>query len=926
MKNGTGGKSEGENSSKGLDDEKKKSKDGGKNTEEESKMGENSSKDQPSDEPLNKDVPVEEKKSNEGKPKAEAPPEPTKNSGNVHGSGGDVTKDSSINAANAILDLLGMMKISVIKNSIVKGSRPLIPMEEMASEAEDVMEIVESVDPTHIVIHDVCNNKRYFRVRLSDKRMVFKNLDELISEMLRLYNYESTLARKVLREPSRIFFYKKLVYDPTKLGYPLNDLLLADSEDDAYREVIENSCSPEPMRRGFVPIKSFSSKRVSRSRLALQDYSRRNMPQVRDDWNLRARIINTEEESISNLFRPIGAWEFLHPVCPIMNQDPFDGLLINENLRVEFIVGASAPIIELSPISSSDLLKSASTSATRPTYINSLVNVVYSDYMGEEIAMYVNSLLCPGSILFEIDYDDITNDAVELKGFISLIAKAVFFYDAESNFSNILHDSMHKADLNIIDWLRSKDIITNTYVNNGPFPLDSYVLRRNLAANRGGVFDYFKTMRGTNGMNVDRRELIIDRVAQEFYPLCSARVNYAVDYDDYRNFERDGRLEEWNIIDALFSIFNRSTGMQNWADVTTVCLRRFLHFLVRMNEYNRTNWQTIFRESEGSRARRLYDDSESYAIKTKIRATTILYMLKSMPNGKLRRKVDLWTKWKIESSFEKRLVHASLRLALVRNVIAFYGEERVYGKKSIAAIVSKDDPVIQYIFEHATAFRNEDHFLRMIERGSVNEVYAGLYRPLINWSNRDLMFYGVIPRVILEQKTNRLVKEFLEELIFNEAMLTNFGTDSGLTPIAPDNIRRMLSCRSLNAELFNSCIVGKLIKLFLPYEYVSELSKLSNVMPLADNGDYTESSIRKRLVFNPVKVYSVELDKRKFIYPDDYTPVSLVNETTFIPASLREELFCDISHYFSNISRYINPEYAISKEKYTFTSLFNLDL
>lgn len=68
--------------------------------------------------------------------------------------------------------------------------------------------------------------------------------------------------------------------------------------------------------------------------------------------------------------------------------------------------------------------------------------------MANAISMYFTSLMNPGDVLMDIDFESYNPAAIEIQGFVAMLCKAIFMFDFRSSFSNKTYESMVQVDRN----------------------------------------------------------------------------------------------------------------------------------------------------------------------------------------------------------------------------------------------------------------------------------------------------------------------------------------------------------------------------------------------------------------------------------------------------------------------------------------------
>lgn len=74
------------------------------------------------------------------------------------------------------------------------------------------------------------------------------------------------------------------------------------------------------------------------------------------------------------------------------------------------------------------MLKQAQSSSNRAGFVPDITTTSYSESMSVDFAILASLLLTPGMIRIDVDFTNVHAEAVDLRGFIALLCKALFLH------------------------------------------------------------------------------------------------------------------------------------------------------------------------------------------------------------------------------------------------------------------------------------------------------------------------------------------------------------------------------------------------------------------------------------------------------------------------------------------------------------------
>lgn len=389
--------------------------------------------------------------------------------------------------------------------------------------------------------------------------------------------------------------------DPVALGYPVDLILQSNTRAYANVEAILRNIDLREVDNFLVTATVCGDQDELSISQALLNYSRMEMPMIRDVCQRIVNLTSQNEQSIITL--PFAsAAQHLQPSFGIFYSNlMFERLPLYVRMAYELTIKATAPVLVMEPINDSTLMKQAQGSATRSGFLPDVISVQYTPDMAADFTVLLSTLLCPGYLQVDVDWSDCPNYSVDLQGFIALICKAFFMY-SEGRLSSLTDDGVRSIENRIVaSGVKAQLLVRNPIVDQNTFPLQNVAVHaRNLP---GAVLESLRTDGNGGGWMNGNRQIFGEDGADGLYVLpAERRPVYAVNCSDYHEFLNDENrfMGEWRIYGAIEQYaFAWSRKNSSLSEIMTLYLNNALRILVHMNEYLRCNWQTGLRLPAG---------------------------------------------------------------------------------------------------------------------------------------------------------------------------------------------------------------------------------------------------------------------------------------------------------------------------------------
>lgn len=229
------------------------------------------------------------------------------------------------------------------------------------------------------------------------------------------------------------------------------------------------------------------------------------------------------------------------------------------------------------------------------SFNNTLSTIVFRSDMTAEFVAIAASVHAPGYSSIDVDYTDVSREAIDLKAFRAGISKCLFMRSDINTQNNITDQSARKTEYMILDYL-----LDNQLVEAKKNPMDQYPLMRcDVPDNRGNArFNHanLNNLRtnfvGGGWANSNYPRIPVDPM-QNVYPNCAGRVRFGNSFDNFRAYKDDASIlfNGWAIASAVNAMFaSAKTGQKGIATIFREYERNIFDFFTRMNEYLSENW------------------------------------------------------------------------------------------------------------------------------------------------------------------------------------------------------------------------------------------------------------------------------------------------------------------------------------------------
>ncbi|KAL6969037.1 hypothetical protein U1Q18_044663 [Sarracenia purpurea var. burkii] len=207
-----------------------------------------------------------------------------------------------------------------------------------------------------------------------------------------------------------------------------------------------------------------------------------------------------------------------------------------------------------------ELLKQAGTGVSAASFQSNIASFTFRPEMASDIIALVSSYHTPGHIIFNIDFTEIPEESLDLRLFIALLCKLVFFRSVINPMNNITDESAREIEKIILDGLMSMRLVEAL----PGAPIQAYSLSRvrvPLARVREftqGNLESLQTDFMGGGWANSGAPLPGNDPLGMVYPGCPPRPRFVTEFDDFELYKDDEvfSLQRWDVATASESILN----------------------------------------------------------------------------------------------------------------------------------------------------------------------------------------------------------------------------------------------------------------------------------------------------------------------------------------------------------------------------------
>ncbi|CAH0403847.1 unnamed protein product [Chilo suppressalis] len=266
----------------------------------------------------------------------------------------------------------------------------------------------------------------------------------------------------------------------------------------------------------------------------------------------------------------------------------------------DLVIETLMPEVSVTPLSASQLMINSAQSTAKLSVINTFAGINERPVMDNAMGYFVASLICPGSIIFSISFDDIPKDDIYVRGFAARAAKILFSYNHVARWNSLDDASVRVVESALVRCGLAAGILETVMAREFPLASVAAAPRAQLdGLNMLQTQDVGTGWRESGGMRY------ADASHTNPYLECQNRQSPLDDLVGLDEETINGEYAAWNTRVAVHRFLAclargriQKTPMNGIDTVFDVCAHRIFRFFVAMNNYDRENWYSSLRLSE----------------------------------------------------------------------------------------------------------------------------------------------------------------------------------------------------------------------------------------------------------------------------------------------------------------------------------------
>lgn len=829
----------------------------------------------------------------------------------------ELKRESSENQL-ILIDILSNLGLVLSSTHTISNFSSEVNISELSGHDVIEMKKIETISPMFISFTDTFNVSHYVCHKL-DGRVSFSTQLDYISARVAELKSEMALSSTYMKEPSRLVYENRRVYDPEALGFCANIFNFSTASDVTGRQAIEGLCVPiATMNVARTKCLDYVPRAQCREELLSMVRSRTRS--TMEPYQRVETVVRARRGMLAVNFPGPKQHVYFHPNVPFNNllRKLLDDFSYSSHLRVTLLTKMIVPKIDMTSIDSNSLLKSGKMSISKSNFCTNIVNKIYKSEMATEISAWLLSLIFPGEVIISLTFDD-SEGRTELNGVLSLLAKALFMHNPLTGYTNISTESAKRVESYIAQWFiaqgRAK-LMAST-----PYALDGI-------ESAEGSSDWIQSLRtdsrGGGWMNSNLpTDATNDELLSQFGDI-HRRINYVVNLSDMNRYESN-RMVDSPIHTAILAAIGKLR-LPDWKGITHAMLEAQKGFFVSINDYLSTEWYSTLRSSHAKFTAKTAEQREASAIHITISSETLMYMMKSLRPQKINPPLLTVDRLRLEGALMREAFDLSMYYELIRREIDRQGNSDHYSQSDrIRMLSAYSSGVFKWLMDSVTIFNEGDVMLRYLTMlVSQNDPYLDVWIPLRDRTPMQMIPKGLIPSVVYSLKFNWIGPEVIRHAIRNHELITNQYTgelptddrtavQSDMVVVRLSDVQNYVSRRSLKSIMFDSGSKPILFDFPFQYSYQHSISASTGEDIIVHHND-GEYSIAKSVSRGTVPVCSIAVDENQFNYPDDYTPkaynfCALWTDPRYHGMIMmrRSDFMSKIGRYSSTISLFPDP-------------------
>lgn len=767
----------------------------------------------------------------------------------------------------------------------------------------------------------------------------FSTIDAFIEHMISAVKFLLDRCLVIYHEASSVSLDGRLATEPETLGVPLSDMCELEPAHENICATIQPFCITNRMRNP-----NFALGRVAEG-IDLHPMRELLFNVARDEMRpLRNVIINFEkhinqQKTQSSSYKYMYPNDVLHILANPFNLNPlFTHLPMPSHSYSELIWELLRPELNVAPLTPSEMIINSSQSMAKLTTLNSFSTINERPMMDHAVGYYALSMLCPGSVNFMINLEDINKDDIYLRLLAALAAKLLFAYHENQRWNSLCECSVREVETAIARAGTTSGALDHVQALGAVgFPLGSVAPSHRSQLEH---FDFLRTSPEGNGWRESGGARFARADPSCPYLECQPRPLFVTTLDDLLTLSEEIVCEQyaaWNTKNGVLRLLScmargkvMKTPLAGTETVFDMCASRLFRFFISVNDYNRSNWYTSLRPTN-ERANNMFDGAIDAPMIVEISGKTILYMFKSLDESSIgTRRIPYMTQLQLECAIMRDCVETYARQALLQELVIRFGIQlEHFTTKEIAALTHPRNGPLAEILENIRKNGYSGQigpFASVAAQLSITEVLLTLNRMVIN----DPLQFGVSTSVILNPRIPRRRIQTLTRLSQNQRPYTNVFVQEEGAPepnrVLMGALQRMIVSYSAKEDMREMTLEHPL-RLMLPAPYQITTGSLSGAHNYPLSITYPSinrhNTLRAAVTIAPRNFCVIPINIDDLSRPDVYLKDANELESVFIPAEDFQACVESVSQWLANIHIHMNEARLITTKNVTFCSIFD---
>lgn len=736
--------------------------------------------------------------------------------------------------------------------------------------------------PKRFEVKSFCNGTQtYFYPVIHE--LNFSTGDELISSILEIANSTLSLASKFLRDQDLVVEGKYA--RPDMLGFPFEDFMHQSSLDfDLRNRTLEffRVTSTASMFGKAITVKTFDDPIVAQLRNSLLTFSRSSMSGRLRELTDRQNCIQRSSDPVSKHMRSLAQLEYANPTFSFMAiNNFFSRMSMPSELVADHLFDLAMISFRPSPLPAMDLSVQTGYSVNKTSALTPFFALPTPTTFATDLAMYLKSLLAPGHVLLNINFDS-TIEAQPTRGAYAILAHLLCMYSDNDMWCNITRETRETLNIAI-----DQSLLQGKKKPRGEPLSELLPFMNKLTPNQPTDSDPMR----------------------DIYRACIPRKEYFIACSDINNpLLCEQALEQSTPITRFRELVEKSFPDASVAKSLPLFMKRFSHFFSEWNSRMRVTWYNGFR-TDTATFNQLYDVYSSHSVVYNMSIESLMYIFKTLTSKTL-----------IISSTPDDTLRAEIGLAhdcmvayqnhkLITYLVGRFNLQLSFTTNKIRMMAVSQSPVLKELAQQLDKRGMSSSLDALFGNCFIDTLMLPLYNLAYTFDDNRLLFSGILDEIIINESSFRLRASQIRSLIRSASPYRNItDRENQISPSDTLTLDHLFSFKLRNSlKLWIDDRENPFrIKGFFPLRIASSTPPSQDVFPinfnLSHNVAYAYSAA---IMLRPISIYTRVFEAQDFVYPDDFVLSSTSGVCVSIPSRVHYRMIVNFedllgsSHYMS---------------------------